>query len=81
MRRNLVNMLDGIGLPAALGIDTSDQLFNVHHNLAALCSVIDYPIFVNGTNYGAATQELTSHPVLRSLARACLGRHARGDGT
>jgi hypothetical protein len=74
MGRNIVMMLDGIGLSAALGVDTSGaRLFDSHHHLAALCSAIDYPVFVNGHNYGGASPPLAQHPVLRSLARASLG--------
>jgi hypothetical protein len=50
MRSNLVTMLDGIGLADGLGVDSSARLFDTHHHLAALCSAIDYPVFVNGQN-------------------------------
>jgi hypothetical protein len=73
MRSNLVTMLDGIGLAEALGVDSSARLFDTHHHLAALCSAIDYPVFVNGQNYGGATPPLARDPVLRSLVRASLG--------
>jgi len=73
MRNNLVTMLDGIGLAAALGVDSSARLFDTHHHLAALCSAIDYPVFVNGQNYRGSSPSLTRHPVLRSLVRASLG--------
>jgi len=73
MRTHLVTMLDGIGLADALGVDSTARLFSTHHHLAALCSAIDYPVFVNGSNYGGASPPLTRHPVLRSLVRASLG--------
>jgi hypothetical protein len=73
MRSNLVMMLDGIGLPEALGVDSSARLFDTHHHLAALCSAIDYPVFVNGRNYGGASPSLARDPLLRSLVRASLG--------
>jgi hypothetical protein len=73
MRGNLVTMLDGIGLAAALGVDSTARLFDTHHHLAALCSAIDYPVFVNGQNYGGASPPLARHLVLRSLVRASLG--------
>ena len=44
-----------------------------HHHLAALCSAIDYPVFVNGRNYSGASPPLARHPVLRSLVRVSLG--------
>jgi hypothetical protein len=36
MRRNLVAMLDGVGLADALGVDSTARLFDTHHHLAAL---------------------------------------------
>jgi hypothetical protein len=73
MRSNLVTMLDGIGLAEALGVDSSARLFDTHHHRAALCSAIDYPVFVNGQNYGGASPPLARDPVPRSLVRASLG--------
>ena len=73
MRSNLVTMLDGIGMAEALGIVTTARLFTTHHHLAAHVSAIDYPVFVNGSNYGGASPPLVGQPVLRSLVRASLG--------
>lgn len=73
MRKNLVTMLDGIGLAGALGVDSTARLFDTHHHLAAHCSAIDYLVFVNGENYRGRSPSLARHPVLRSLVRACLG--------
>ena len=73
MRINLVAMLDGIGLAAALGVESTAQLFDDMHHLAGRVSAIDYPGFVHGCNYGGASPPLVGHPVLESLVRACLG--------
>ena len=73
MRTNLVTMLDGIGLATALGIESTAQLFGDMHHLGAHVSAIDYPVFVDGRNYGGASPPLVRHPVLASLVRACLG--------
>jgi|GEM_PF-341189 hypothetical protein len=73
MRTNLVNMLDGIGVARALGIDTTARLFGSHHRLAAHVSAIDYPVFIDGKNYTGGSPSLVRHPVLRSLVVACLG--------
>jgi hypothetical protein len=80
MRAHLVTMLDGVGLADALGVDRTARLFDTHHHLAALCSAIDYPVFVNGQNYGGASPPLTWHPVLRSLVRVSLGASQRAAG-
>lgn len=73
MRSNLVTMLDGIGLPEALGVDSTARLFDSHHHLAAFCSAINYPVLVNGQNYGGANPPLARDPLLSSLVRASLG--------
>ena len=73
MRRILVDMLDGIGLQDALGIDSTDRLFGSHQHLAAHVSAIDYPVFLKDQNYTGSRPPLVRHPVLRSLVRACLG--------
>lgn len=73
MRSHLVTMLDGIGLAGALGVDSAARLFDTHHHLAAHVSAIDYPVFVNGQNYGGRSPSLGRHQVLRSLVRSCLG--------
>ena len=73
MRTNLVTMLDGIGLAAALGIEPTAQFFDDMHHLAAHVSAIDSPVYVHGHNYGGASSPLVGHPVLASLVRACLG--------
>jgi hypothetical protein len=52
MRTNLVTMLDGIGLHSALGIESAARFLDTHQHLAAHGSAIDYPLFVNGKNYG-----------------------------
>jgi hypothetical protein len=77
MRRNLVAMLDGIGLADAVGVDTTARLFDADHRLAAFCSAIDYPVFAMGRNYSGASPPLERHPLLRSLVRACLGTRVR----
>lgn len=76
-RRNLVEMLDGVGFADALSLDSTARLFDSHQHLAALCSAIDYPVFVDGRNYGGASPPLTRHSVLISLVKACLGTRIR----
>ena len=73
MRANLTGVLDGVGLAAAPGIDSTARLLDSSHHLAAHASAIDFPVFVDGRNYGGASPGLTRHPVLRSLVRASLG--------
>src|SRR5438876_9496719 len=55
MRINLVAMLNGIGLPEALDIETSASLFGSHSELLHSTSAVRYPVFVNGENYAGHT--------------------------
>lgn len=73
MRRNLVSMLDGIGLQEALCLDTTDQLFTTGHRRVACVSAISYPVFVGGRNYTGHTPPLSRDPLVRSLVVASLG--------
>jgi hypothetical protein len=73
MRRNLVSMLDGIGLHWGLDLDTTDQLFTSHHRFVACVSAISYPVFFRGQNYTGHRPPLTKNPLLRSLVVASLG--------
>lgn len=72
MRKNLVTMLDGIGLATALGLDSTTRLFDTHHHLAAHVSAIDFPVFRDSENY-RGSPAIARHPVLRALVRASLG--------
>jgi hypothetical protein len=52
MRTNLVAMLDGIGLPAVLGIDSTQSLFGGDDaGLLSGTSAVIYPAFTKGRNY------------------------------
>jgi hypothetical protein len=70
MRRNLVTMLDGIGLADQLGIVSCGELFQERHDLAAHMSALAFPVFVNGRNYGGAG--ITRRPPLVALIRQVL---------
>jgi hypothetical protein len=73
MRRNLVGMLDGIGLAAAMGLDTTAEFFGSAHRRCGLLSATGFPVFVDGRNYTGANPVLTTSPVLSSLVRQILG--------
>ena len=52
MRRNLVRMLDDIGLHEALGIGSTASLFGEHQDLADTSSMCSFTVLVRGANYG-----------------------------
>lgn len=54
MRRNLVTMLDEIGVAESLDIGSCDDLFGSRHDLAAHLSAVAFPVFLNGRNYSGA---------------------------
>jgi uracil-DNA glycosylase len=67
MQTNLVAMLDGIGLPAKLDIDSTRSLFGGDHaGLLSGTSAVIYPTFMNGKNY-SGTPSPESHPLLSAF--------------
>ncbi len=72
MRRNLVLMLDGIGLPQALGIPLSDALVGPATALLHTTSAIRYPVFIYGENYTGHRPKPLGTPILRDMVRTLL---------
>jgi hypothetical protein len=72
MRRNLVEMLDGIGLPEALGVSSSSALFEDRQDLVHTTSAIRYPVFVGGRNYSGHKPTLMRSPALITYVRTLL---------
>lgn len=65
MRRNLVDLLDGIGLSKALGIDSCASLWHEASNEVHFTSSIRYPLFVDGTNW-SGNPDILRTPQIRS---------------
>ncbi len=72
MRRNLVMMLDGIRLPHAISIPSSEALFGPASTLLHTTSVIRYPVFINGENYTGHRPKPLRTPLLRDMIRTLL---------
>ncbi|MEA5389884.1 hypothetical protein VB738_01295 [Cyanobium gracile UHCC 0139] len=64
MRKNLVRMLDFIGIPKTLGIPSASSLFGEAKMFVHYTSALRYPVFLAGQNYNG-TPEMTTHPDLR----------------
>ncbi|MFC1465419.1 MAG: uracil-DNA glycosylase family protein [Candidatus Brachytrichaceae bacterium NZ_4S206] len=77
MRKNLINMLDGLELPENLGIKSSELLFSDYRDLLHTTSAIRYPVFVNRQNYTGHRPELLSTPVLRKYVEEVLAAELR----
>jgi hypothetical protein len=69
MRNNMVKMLDAIGLPAALGIESCADLFAHQDSLIHGTSALRYPVFVQGKNYGGQNPRVARSPLLTRYVR------------
>ena len=69
MRKNLLEMLDGIGVPKCLGIKSSGDLFENEHRQIHSTSILKYPVFVNQQNYTGHRPKLLAHPLLKHYVR------------
>ncbi|WKA53170.1 uracil-DNA glycosylase family protein [Planococcus shixiaomingii] len=65
MRKNLVKMLDELGLNEYLGLSSSIELFEEASHLVHTSSVLPYPVFYNGKNYSGSTPNLLKNEVLK----------------
>jgi hypothetical protein len=81
IRRNLVAMLDELGLHTALGVASSWELFGERRDLLATSAVVRYPLFVRGGNYTGYGPDPLRHPLLRRFVfEALVGELARMEG-
>jgi hypothetical protein len=63
MRRNLIAMLDELGFPERLHINSTEYLFGEHMERMLATSALRYPVFVdNWKNYGGGP-EVTQEPL------------------
>jgi hypothetical protein len=65
IRRFLLAMLDGIGIPAALGIASSAALYAERTDLLQTSAVVRHPVFVDGADWTGHTPPVRSSPLLR----------------
>jgi hypothetical protein len=69
MRKNLLAMLDKVGLPKWLGVTSAAELFEKRADLIQTSSVIQYPTFVDSKKNYNGTPNLRRSPLLRSLVK------------
>jgi hypothetical protein len=72
MRKNLVTMLDALGLPKLLSIPTTASLFDEAQYLLHSTSAIRYPAFVDGENYTGHNPGILKHPHLLEYVETVL---------
>jgi hypothetical protein len=71
MRKNLVRLMDAVGLSDRLGIKSTETLWTVDSQRAHFTSAIRYPTFVNGDNY-SRSPDMNKVPFLFAKAREWL---------
>lgn len=76
MRKELVGLLDFIGLPKAIGISSSSDLWGRASGLVHFTSALRYPTFFNGENYNG-TPRVASNAMLKKHADTWFGEEAR----
>lgn len=64
MRKNLIAMLDDVGLAERLGLTSASELFGGRRDLVHYTSALRYPVFREGKNYSGAPSMVT-HAGLR----------------
>lgn len=67
MRRNLVDMLDHIGLNQRLGLANCGELFTTSTSLVHFTSMLRYPVFYRGSDYGGSSTVLTREVLLQQV--------------
>ena len=72
MRKNLVAMLDEIGVASVLGIASTVDLFSGLHPDLHTTSALRYPVFHNNKNYTGHTPNLLKNDYLRSMVESLL---------
>jgi len=64
MRKNLVDMLDELGLNYKLHLESCYELFEDKDYLLHTTSVIPYPVFINNKNYTGSNPKIMDNEVL-----------------
>ena len=77
MRKNLLSMLNDLGLPTCLGIESTESLFAEHNSLLHTTSAVRYPVFVKGHNYTGHSPRLLKADLLRYFVENVLAEELR----
>jgi hypothetical protein len=66
-------MLDELGVPSFLGIESTSELFGSATALVHTTSAIRYPVFVKGRNYTGHSPDMLRSAFLRECIESMLG--------
>lgn len=69
MRKNLIDMLDELGLNEKLYINSCAKLFETQDELLHTTSMLPYPVFINDQNYTGSNPKILGNEVLNSYLR------------
>src|SRR5262249_752750 len=67
IRSHLIRMLDDIGLPRHLGIDSAASLFSSDAKMLFSTSAVGFPVFIRNGNYKGHSPRPLDHLVLRKI--------------
>ncbi|WP_440970781.1 hypothetical protein ACSS6N_06800 [Peribacillus frigoritolerans] len=67
MRKNLISMLDELGLHEYLSLSSTIELFSEASDLVHTTSVITYPVFHKGDNYGGTTPNMLKTDIIEKF--------------
>lgn len=76
MRKNLVAMLDEIGIARYFNLQSSSELFEQGNDQVHFTSALRYPVFKDGKNYNG-TPNLVTTPILRKMVDTYLAEEAQ----
>lgn len=76
IRKNLISLLDDVGVARHLDIPSTAELFRPGSNSVHFTSALRYPVFRNGDNY-RGTPSMISTPILRKRIEAHLVEEAQ----
>ena len=65
IRKNLVHILDHIGLQDKLNIASTSELFNEHQSMVHMTSLLGQCVFVNGKNYAGTNPNMLKNDFLK----------------
>jgi hypothetical protein len=67
MRPNIVNMLNRLGYQHKLGVECTSKLWSTHDHLVQFCSLLKFPVFVNGKDYNGNPKTHKDNDLKRML--------------
>lgn len=78
IRRFLLTILDGIGIPQALGIPASASLYAERSDLLQTSAVVRHPVFINGADWTGIPHRYVAIPSCVGISgKSCCQNYAR----